>query len=153
MGWVLPVSHQSSARLISLKGQPYSTLKSAFLVSKDFTFSVEMFEITAQDRAQPAQGLPSVIAKAWVLQTVWWLTPLLPALEKQRQEDEKFKVIFGYALSLKPARVTLDPASETNKQSIYNDACLPSGEALLPSVSVVSLSFHTALCSWEFCPI
>lgn len=37
---------------------------------------------------------------------VWWLhTPANPALRSWRQEDEKFKVILGYIMSLRPSFV------------------------------------------------
>lgn len=95
MGWVLPVSHQSSARLISLKGQPYGTLKPAFLVSKDLRFSAEMFEVIAGDRAQPTQGLSGVSAKAWVPSSSCVVAhSSAPCAGEAKAGGEKFKVIF-----------------------------------------------------------
>lgn len=39
----------------------------------------------------------------WVVFWVWWLTPVIPALEKQRQNYHGFIVVICYIVSLTPA--------------------------------------------------
>lgn len=36
----------------------------------------------------------------------WWHTPIISALGRQRQDNQKFKAILGYILSLRPAWTT-----------------------------------------------
>jgi hypothetical protein len=37
---------------------------------------------------------------------MWWHRTVIPALGRQRQEDQKFKVIFDYLMSIRPTQDT-----------------------------------------------
>ena len=43
---------------------------------------------------------------------MWYYTPVNPAPERQRQEDTKFKVIFGCTVNLKAVWAIKDPVSK-----------------------------------------
>lgn len=49
---------------------------------------------------------------------VWWHSPRIWPLKRQRQENEKFKIIFGYIANLWPAWAT-DPISKNKNQKRY----------------------------------
>jgi hypothetical protein len=47
---------------------------------------------------------------------VWWCTPVIPALRRQRQEDQKFRVILSNISSGRAAWSTRDPVSDEKKK-------------------------------------
>jgi hypothetical protein len=40
--------------------------------------------------------IPNVLIKNVILSQVWWYTPVIPALGRQKQEDLVFKASLGY---------------------------------------------------------
>ena len=51
---------------------------------------------------------------------MWWLTPVIPAFWKLRQEDHEFKSSISFIVSLKSAWVTRDLILE-NKTRVWRD--------------------------------
>lgn len=48
---------------------------------------------------------------------VRWLTPVILDLWRIKKEDQKLKVITGHLVSLRPARVTQDPVSQSQEKA------------------------------------
>jgi hypothetical protein len=46
----------------------------------------------------------------------WWCTPVISALGRQRQKDQKPKVVFNYIVSLRPAW-SIGDYLKTNRQN------------------------------------
>ena len=76
--------------------------------------AVKKLNQETEDVAHLVEHLPGIHPQNCI-NWVWWHLSIVLALRKYRHEDQKFKVIFNYIVSLGLAQAMADPVSKQNK--------------------------------------